>query len=55
MLPKLDTFVLFMNEGPSMDNKDAHWSGIKHGEEGAHWRKNNGVSFSHFKAIIRRV
>src|SRR3954463_11195590 len=32
MLPKLDTFVLLMNEGPSMDKKDGHWSGIKHGE-----------------------
>ena len=28
MLPKLDTFVLLMNEGPSMDKKDGHWSGI---------------------------
>ena len=35
MLPKLDTFVLLMNEGPSMDKKDGHWSGNKHGEEGA--------------------
>src|SRR4051812_43031375 len=35
ILPKLDTFVLFRNEGPSMDKKDGHWSGIKHGEGGA--------------------
>ena len=35
MLPKLDTFVLLRNEGPSMDKKDGHWSGIKHGEGGA--------------------
>lgn len=35
MLPKLDTFVLLTNEGPSMDKRDEHWSGIKHGEEGA--------------------
>src|SRR3954463_16806757 len=35
MLPKLDTFFLLMNEGPIMDKKDSHWSGIKHGEEGA--------------------
>ena len=37
MLPKLDTFLL-MNEGPSMDKKDGHWSGIKHGEGGARAR-----------------
>ena len=29
MLPKLDTFVLITNEGPSMDKR------IKHGDEGA--------------------
>ena len=26
MLPKLDTFVLLTNEGPSMDKRDEHWS-----------------------------
>ena len=26
LLPKLDTFVLLTNEGPSMDKKDEHWS-----------------------------
>ena len=35
MLPKLDTFVLLTNEGPSKDKKDAHWSMIKHGDDGA--------------------
>ena len=44
MLPKLDTFVCLMNEGPSMDKKDGHWSGIKHGEEGARAGKDNGAS-----------
>src|SRR3954462_8272789 len=33
MLPKIDTFVLLMSEGPSMDKEDGHWSGIKHGKE----------------------
>ena len=28
MLPQVDTFVCLMNEGPSMDKKDGHWSGI---------------------------
>src|SRR3954462_12231078 len=35
MLPKIDTFVLLMSEGPSMDKEDGHWSGIKHGKDGA--------------------
>ena len=48
MLPKLDTFVVLMNEGPSMDKKDIRWSGIKHGEEGAHAGKNNGASTGDF-------
>ena len=32
MLPKLDTFVLLTNEGPSLDKKDEPWSKFKHGE-----------------------
>ena len=47
MLPKLDTFVLLKNEGPSMDKKDGHWSGIKHGEEGARAGQNNGRNIHH--------
>ena len=33
MLPKLDTFVLLTNEGPSLE-KDEHWSENKHGDDG---------------------
>ncbi len=33
MLPKLDTFVLLTNEGPSLE-KDEHWSKNKHGDDG---------------------
>jgi hypothetical protein len=51
MLPKLDTFVLLMNEGPSMDKKDGHWSGIKHGEEGVRAGKNNGASSDDFRTL----
>ena len=32
MLPKLDTFVLLTNEGPSLDKKDEPWSKFKHGD-----------------------
>ena len=31
MVPKLDTFVLLTNEGPSLDKKDEPWSKFKHG------------------------
>ena len=34
MLPKLDTFVLLKNEGPSLDKKDEPWSKFKHGDDG---------------------
>lgn len=30
MLHKLDVFLLFRNEGPSIHNRDKHWSMIKH-------------------------
>ena len=48
MFPKLDNFVLLMNEGPSMDKKDGYWRGIKHGEEGARASKDNGASSGDF-------
>ena len=35
MLPKLDTFVFLINEGPSMGKNDEHRSMINQGEDGA--------------------
>jgi hypothetical protein len=32
MLPKSDVFVTFRNDGPSMDERDKHWSMIVHGD-----------------------
>ena len=32
ILPKLDTFVLLTNEGPTLE-KDEHWSKNKHGDD----------------------
>jgi hypothetical protein len=32
MLPKSDMFVTFRNDGPSMDERDNHWSMIMHGD-----------------------
>ena len=51
MLPKLDTFVVLMNEGPSMDKKDIRWSGMKHGKQGAHAGENNGASLGDFRTL----
>ena len=42
MLPKLDTFVLLTNEGPSFE-KDEHWSKNKHGDDGMRKGNKNGV------------
>src|SRR4051812_34502500 len=52
MLPKIDTFVLLMSEGPSMDKEDGHWSGIKHGKEGARTGKENGASSGDFRTLM---
>src|SRR4051812_13617587 len=51
MLPKIDTFVLLMSKGPSMDKEDGHWSGIKHGKEGARAGKENGASSGDFRTL----
>ena len=32
MLPKSDVFMLLRNNGPSMDERDKHWSMIMHGD-----------------------
>jgi hypothetical protein len=35
MLPKSDVFMLLRNDGPSMDERDKHWSMIIHGDNGS--------------------
>ena len=44
MLPKLDTFVLLTNEGPSLDKTDEPWSKFKHEDDGMRKRNKNGVT-----------
>ena len=51
MLPKLDTFVLLTNGGPSLDKKDEHWSKFKHGDDGVHKGKKNGVTSDDFRTL----
>jgi hypothetical protein len=35
MLPKSDVFMLLRNDGPSMDERDKHWSMIMQGDDGS--------------------
>ena len=51
MLPKLDTFVLIINEGPSMDKRDEHWSKTKHGDDGMPKGNKNGVTSDDFRTL----
>ena len=51
MLPKLDTFVLLKNEGPSLDKRDEHWSKIKHGDDGMRKGNKNGVTCDDFRSL----
>ena len=50
MLPKLDTFVLLTNEGPSLE-KDEHWSKNKHGDDGMRMGNKNGVTSDDFRTL----
>ena len=51
MLPKLDTFVLLTNEGPSLDKKDESWSKFKHGDDGMRKGIQNGVTSDDFRTL----
>ena len=44
MLPKLGTFVVLTNEGPSLDKKYEPWSKFKHGDDGMRKGNKNGVT-----------
>ena len=50
MLPKLDTFVLLTNKGPSLE-KDEHWSKNKHGDDGMRKGNKNGVTSDDFRTL----
>ena len=50
MLPKLDTFVLLTNEGPSFD-KDEHWIKNKHGDDGMRKGNKNGATSDDFRTL----
>ena len=50
MLPKLDTFVLLTNEGPSLE-EDEHWRKSKHGVDGMHKGNKNVVLSDDFRTL----
>ena len=50
-LPKLDTFVLLKNEGPSLDKKDEPWSKFKHGDDGMRKGIKNRVTSDDFRTL----
>ena len=49
-LPKLDTFVLLTNEGPSLEN-DGHWSKNKHRDDGMRKGNKNRVTSDDFRTL----
>ena len=51
MLPKLDTFILLTNEGPSLDKKDEPWNKFKRGDDGMRKGIKNGVTSDDFRTL----
>ena len=51
MLPKLDTFVLLTNEGPSLDRKDEPWNKFKPGDDGMRKGIQNRVTSDDFRTL----
>ena len=48
MLPKSDVLVIFRNDGPSMDERDKHWSMIVHGDGSKHARIGDDATSGDF-------
>ena len=51
MLPKLDTFVLLANEGPSLDKEDEPGNKFKHGDDGMRKGIKNRVTSVDFRTL----
>ncbi|KAK1649120.1 hypothetical protein QYE76_066925 [Lolium multiflorum] len=52
MLPKSDVFVTLRNDGPSMDERDKHWSMITHGGDGSkHVRIEEDAASGDFRTL----
>jgi hypothetical protein len=51
MLPKSDMFVTLRNEGPSMDERDKHWSMIVHGYGSKRLRIKEDATSGDFRTL----
>jgi hypothetical protein len=51
MLPKSDVFFILRNDGPSMEERDKHWSMIMHGDSSKHMRIEEDVTTRDFKTL----
>jgi hypothetical protein len=51
MLPKSDMFVTLRNDGPSMDERDKHWSMIMHGDGSEHVRIEEDATSGNFRTL----
>jgi hypothetical protein len=51
MLPKSDVFVTLRNDGPSMDERDKHWSMNTHGDGSEHERIEEDAVSEDFRTL----
>jgi hypothetical protein len=51
MLPKSDMFVTLRNDGPSMDDRDKHWSMTILGDGSKHLRIEEDATSGDFKTL----
>jgi hypothetical protein len=51
MLPKSDMFVTLRNDGPSMDERDKHWSMIVHGDGSKCLRMEEDAKSGDFRTL----
>jgi hypothetical protein len=51
MLPKSDMFVTLRNDGPSMNERDKHWSMIMYGDGSKHLRIEEDATSGDFRTL----
>jgi hypothetical protein len=51
MLPKSNVFVTLRNDGPSMDERDKHWSMIVHGDGSKRLRMEEDATSGDFRTL----
>jgi hypothetical protein len=51
MLPKSDMSVTLRNDGPSMDERDKHWSMIAHGDRSKRLRIEEDATSGDFRTL----